>query len=787
MKQLLKILVFLAVGQTVYGQIYTKPNNSYGLIYNRSRFDSTIFLPTRCGTPVGLPDLSSTDQNMMALQFDSCGHRLYLFDPSLKSWFSTSGASQLNDSVFVVGLDTVTIRGTGGGTDPSKVPLTRTITINGNSQDLSANRTWTLTKSDIGLGNVDNTSDVNKPVSTAQQAALDMKLNKADTAAMLSPYVRRPELDDTSVAIRSALVDSAAALRGAFVPMNFLGNTTVTQNNFPLRLQNGISYTEINGGVTTVQVDSTKLPYMNRVYPPFGGTPAQGILPWVQGMTTNPQTPSRPNYPMMWGWNLHPGGTSLIPGYPAIGYSLEPNYRPSPSSATPWLQEAHLYYITPQQKQVRLWSSTVNTSTNDYDFYFTTRTWGIQDSSLRKFVAITQNLSNQSMSMELGSSAVHKDVITVDPVGNVTSITTTGTSKATAQFRISDFGNGLRVNAGGVDITGNGTYNGNLLPNATGTWQVGAPTNRWLKVNTDQLNGARNVIGNIAAWGSTAGIYPLAIVPENSTAANTTIRMYPSSIGTTSLFELKNNGNVKINPATVDAVADAWLDLNGDAFIKDSLRIGIIRTGATSDSLLVTNNKNIRKVRAADVITAVLAAGAISTPGLTITGLSGTGTRLSSTSSAGISGAIANGIDGQVMTMVSGSPTWADAPTSGTYNPTFSNLGTDVSSVTATNSKVWYTRVGKVVTITGRVDPVFSAGTAGDSKTFSMSLPPGMTASFASNNDGQGVANCTFSTTRTAIVQADATNDIILFTVTLGTEGYSASIGVHFTVSFEIQ
>lgn len=33
----------------------------------------------------------------------------------------------------------------------------------------------TLVKGDVGLGNVDNTSDVNKPVSTAQQTALDLK------------------------------------------------------------------------------------------------------------------------------------------------------------------------------------------------------------------------------------------------------------------------------------------------------------------------------------------------------------------------------------------------------------------------------------------------------------------------------------------------------------------------------------------------------------------------------------------------------------------------------------
>jgi hypothetical protein len=37
-----------------------------------------------------------------------------------------------------------------------------------------------VTKSDVGLGNVDNTSDANKPVSTAQQTALNLKANVAD-------------------------------------------------------------------------------------------------------------------------------------------------------------------------------------------------------------------------------------------------------------------------------------------------------------------------------------------------------------------------------------------------------------------------------------------------------------------------------------------------------------------------------------------------------------------------------------------------------------------------------
>lgn len=39
-----------------------------------------------------------------------------------------------------------------------------------------------LTKSDVGLGNVDNTSDLNKPISTATQSALDLKANISSLA-----------------------------------------------------------------------------------------------------------------------------------------------------------------------------------------------------------------------------------------------------------------------------------------------------------------------------------------------------------------------------------------------------------------------------------------------------------------------------------------------------------------------------------------------------------------------------------------------------------------------------
>lgn len=43
-----------------------------------------------------------------------------------------------------------------------------------------------LAKGDVGLGNVDNTSDANKPVSTAQQAALGLKAAISDTIVSVS-------------------------------------------------------------------------------------------------------------------------------------------------------------------------------------------------------------------------------------------------------------------------------------------------------------------------------------------------------------------------------------------------------------------------------------------------------------------------------------------------------------------------------------------------------------------------------------------------------------------------
>jgi hypothetical protein len=67
-----------------------------------------------------------------------------------------------------------------------------------------------LTKSDVGLANVDNTSDANKPVSTAQQTALNLKLDStAYTAADVLTKLKT--VDGTGSGLDADLLDGYSA------------------------------------------------------------------------------------------------------------------------------------------------------------------------------------------------------------------------------------------------------------------------------------------------------------------------------------------------------------------------------------------------------------------------------------------------------------------------------------------------------------------------------------------------------------------------------------------------
>lgn len=77
------------------------------------------------------------------------------------------------DGTAAVGSETAFARGDHiHPSDTSRVPTTRKVAGHALSTDV------TLVKGDVGLGNVDNTADVDKPISTAQQTALNGKVDK---------------------------------------------------------------------------------------------------------------------------------------------------------------------------------------------------------------------------------------------------------------------------------------------------------------------------------------------------------------------------------------------------------------------------------------------------------------------------------------------------------------------------------------------------------------------------------------------------------------------------------
>jgi hypothetical protein len=92
-----------------------------------------------------------------------------------------SGLATSKQDALVSGTNIKTVNSTsllGSG----NVAVEPTITATTSADYYRGDKTFaTLNKAAVGLGNVDNTSDANKPVSTAQQTALDAKTNKLIT------------------------------------------------------------------------------------------------------------------------------------------------------------------------------------------------------------------------------------------------------------------------------------------------------------------------------------------------------------------------------------------------------------------------------------------------------------------------------------------------------------------------------------------------------------------------------------------------------------------------------
>lgn len=88
-----------------------------------------------------------------------------------------------------------------------------------------------VTKAQVGLGNVDNTSDANKPISTATQNALNSKFNASDGNALKQRVDNIPELVATDITVDSDNDSVNISLDKTSIVDGTLSGTTININS----------------------------------------------------------------------------------------------------------------------------------------------------------------------------------------------------------------------------------------------------------------------------------------------------------------------------------------------------------------------------------------------------------------------------------------------------------------------------------------------------------------------------------------------------------------------------
>ena len=150
-----------------------------------------------------------------------------------------------------------------------------------------------LAKGDVGLGNVDNTSDANKPVSTATQTALDLKLASATASSTYAPLASAaltgtPTAPTAAAATNTTQIATTEFVRAEVAALvNSAASTLDTLGEIATALGNDANFS------TTLTTNlGLKAPLAS---PTFTGTvtlPAAGIV-FTDGTQAKEGTPSR--------------------------------------------------------------------------------------------------------------------------------------------------------------------------------------------------------------------------------------------------------------------------------------------------------------------------------------------------------------------------------------------------------------------------------------------------------------------------------------------------------------
>lgn len=331
-------------------------------------------------------------------------------------------------------------------------------------------KTWqTLNKAAVGLSAVDNTPDVDKPISNATNAALAGKQAQLVSGTNIKTINFIDLLGSGNINI------SGGGGGGETLDQTLaLGNATDTGMIFdPNSYATNYEFIRVN----PIDTFSSQVPFrMTRWNVPQNSGAVAG------------------NEGLMFGFNLASGGGAIESGKPAIGYSIESNYLPDYSTRYVEWHDLYVPSVTANGltagNQVRLSSYTINAATNNIDLY---RTVG------REYLFIP-GTSTQYWIVQPGSFRITESG--GDYVGHSISAhryTISGSGDTTMSFQGFDY-----INFGGAALSNLELpqflplYYDTLISGVLGTFKVMDLSNRskYMQFDAQYSNSALQLIGN---------------------------------------------------------------------------------------------------------------------------------------------------------------------------------------------------------------------------------------------------------------------------------------------------
>ena len=214
------------------------------------------------------PDLSVLEEvlvfaNLAAFPTTGETGKVYIAEDTgyMYRWGGASGYIQLTDQTAIWGQIS--------GTLADQTDLNNALEAKATASDLtshvnSTSNPHSVTKAQVGLGNVDNTSDANKPISTATQDALNLKADDSDLTSHVNDTTNPHSVTKAQVGLGNVDNVSAANLRDRTTHTGSQAISTITNlqttldakigdapvNNKPYVRVNAVwvELDEINGG-----------------------------------------------------------------------------------------------------------------------------------------------------------------------------------------------------------------------------------------------------------------------------------------------------------------------------------------------------------------------------------------------------------------------------------------------------------------------------------------------------------------------------------------------------------